>query len=247
MIDVSQLPFCQLTVQSLLAGVDSNKHMESQVSKLDEIYSNLIIHHKFDVVALTETWLNMSHCDRDVNVDNYTHFRKDRTTGRGGGILVYVLSDIPCVRRYDLEQNIVACEMVWLQLVYGTCKILFGTCYCPLGQNAEESSLFISDVQSALDLIYCENPECIILTGDFNDRSTSFYEEHPTSELGVKLRDMVVQNNLFQLISEPTHFTDNSAYILDLIITDSPGYVTDSGVLPPYVNSTIPQFTQDLP
>ena len=38
---------------------------------------------------------------------------------------------------------------------------------------------------------------------------------------------------LHQLINEPTYLTTTSANILDLIFTDSPGYVTYCGILPP--------------
>ena len=231
--NLSQLSVCQLNVQSLLAGVDLKKHIDSQVNKIDEICSTLISDHKFDILALTETWLTDKHSNEDIAIDNYTTYRKDRTLGRGGGLAVYVLNDIPCIRRYDLEEGIIACEMLWLELYYGVHKVILGTCYRPPGQNAEDISQFIYDVQSSLDSIYSNNPECIILTGDFNDRCVLFNELHPSSELGVKLRDLVNQNNMFQLITEPTHFTDNSAFLLDLIITDSPGYITESGTLSP--------------
>ena len=45
--------------------------------------------------------------------------------------------------------------------------------------------------------------------------------------------DLVVANNLQQLIQEPTHITETSAYLLDIIITDSPGYILDSGLWAP--------------
>ena len=229
---IDYLSVCQLNVQSLLAGVDLTKHIQSQTCKLDEIYTTLVTDLKFDIIALTETWLTNNHSDVDIAIEKYTCFRKDRNNGRGGGLAVYVLNDLHCKRRYDLEHGIIACEMLWLEVYYGTHKILLGTCYRPPGQNGDEITYFLIDVQSCFDSIYSENPECIILTGDFNDRSVLFDEEHPTSELGVRLRDLIFQNNMFQLITEPTHFTDNSAYILDLMITDSPGYVKECGVLP---------------
>jgi hypothetical protein len=42
-------------------------------------------------------------------------------------------------------------------------------------------------------------------------------------------------NSLFQVINEPTRITAHGASILDLIITNSPGYFVNSGTLsPPY-------------
>ena len=39
-----------------------------------------------------------------------------------------------------------------------------------------------------------------------------------------------------QLVDKPTRITDESAYILDLILTDSPGYVDNVKVIPPFAN-----------
>ncbi len=39
--------------------------------------------------------------------------------------------------------------------------------------------------------------------------------------------------NLFQLVDEPTRYTENSAHFLDLIITDSPGFMDNVSTMPP--------------
>ena len=57
--------------------------------------------------------------------------------------------------------------------------------------------------------------------------------DHSDSELGFKLYNYVNDNNLFQVIDEPTRYTDNCASLLDFILTDSPGYLDDIGTLPP--------------
>ena len=47
---------------------------------------------KFDVIALTETWLDMSGkvFDSEVRIDGYELFYKDRGNRRGGGVALYV-------------------------------------------------------------------------------------------------------------------------------------------------------------
>ena len=49
--------------------------------------------------------------------------------------------------------------------------------------------------------------------------------------------NLVSQHNLFQLIDEATRTSEYSNTLLDLIITDSPGLVLDSGTLAPISNS----------
>ena len=81
-----------------------------------------------------------------------------------------------------------------------------------------------------------------MLLGDFNDRCSNWEGDHQNSELRLQLYDLVNAFNMVQLISDPTYITTTSANILDLLITDSPGFVQESGVLPPlgYSNHAIP-------
>ena len=78
--------------------------------------------------------------------------------------------------------------------------------------------------------------DVIVLSGYFNDKCTDWNLPHVNSEAGNKLADMLIQNNLYQIITEPTRYSDNSASLLDLIITDSPHMFLTSGVSPPLAN-----------
>ncbi len=51
--------------------------------------------------------------------------------------------------------------------------------------------------------------------------------------MGLKLYNLLSDLNLFQLIDEPTRYTENSAYLLDLIITDSPGFMDNINTMSP--------------
>ena len=59
---------------------------------------------------------------------------------------------------------------------------------------------------------------------------------HTQSEVENKLLNLLLQNNLAQLISEPTRYCNNSTTLLDLLITDCPYMVLNSGVSPPLAN-----------
>ena len=128
-------------------------------------------------------------------MENYSCFRRDRNIGRGGGLLFYVHNDIPCIQRDDLTHGSVS-ELLWLEICYGHCKIIIGLCYRPPGQDALETNNFLEELQCCLAQIYRDKPDCIILTRNFNDRCVMFYENHPTSELGNRLRDLVISNNM---------------------------------------------------
>lgn len=225
----SRFQFCHLNVNSLLAGVNTNLHIPSQHSKLDEIYSSLVIEHKFDVIALTETWLDANINSEDIKMENFQIFRKDRNR-HGGGVMVYVLNSLSCIRRFDLEVG--NTEMLWIQLNLNNKRVMMCVCYRPPGQCAAKIQDFLTDLQTSIDLAISTLSDSIIITGDLNDRCIMWDDDRPVSELNTQLRDLVLLNNMYQIITEPTHYTDHSAYLLDIIITDSPGFIEQSGLLP---------------
>ena len=66
-----------------------------------------------DIVAFTKTWLDSDLGDRDLYLDGYNIFRRDRCGQRGGGVLLATKLNLKCVRRYDLEVDaeMLACEL----------------------------------------------------------------------------------------------------------------------------------------
>ena len=47
----------------------------------------LVLSENADIVAITETWLNATILDSEINIDGYTLLRKDRIDNkRGGGV-----------------------------------------------------------------------------------------------------------------------------------------------------------------
>ncbi len=217
-----------MNVQSLLSGVDRAKHIASQVSKLDDIFDSLVVKHRYDIISLTETWLTPYVDSSDITLQGYQlPFRSDRTS-RGGGSMVYVDSCIPAIRCSELEMG--PCECTWLKLTTNEKNIYFGVYYRPPGQNTTEQDEFLCSFQASLDMIYQRNPYAIICTGDFNDRCSVWDGSHDTSELGNRLKNLVCENNMIQLVSEPTRITELNSSILDLIITDSPGLFKSWGV-----------------
>ena len=89
--------------------------------------------------------------------------------------------------------------------------------------------MFITGLENVFILIVGHSKIIVVLLGDFNDRCKSWIDDHITSELGHKLVNLLKHFNLSQLIYKPTR----NENILDLIITDSPGFFTDVDILDP--------------
>jgi hypothetical protein len=99
--------------------------------------------------------------------------------------------------------------------------------------NKNQADSFINNFQTILDSIYRSKPDSILILGDFNDKCLQWNSNHSNSELKNKFFDLIEGNNLHQMINEPTHIKDTSTSLLDLIITDSPAYMLNTGTWTP--------------
>ena len=87
-----------------------------------------------DMTAITETWLHSKLDDSLVNIRGYTLHRRDRHSGRGGGVCLYVSHSIQSKRRIDLENPSYECTWVSLQprrLPRHMTNIMIGVIYNP--------------------------------------------------------------------------------------------------------------------
>lgn len=104
----------------------------SLFNKLDEIRL-LFRKSKIAVFSFSETWLDSSISDAEIEITNYTVVRKDRNR-RGGGVCVYARADIGFHVRTELGHADV--EAVWLYILLPKSKpILIGACYRPPEQQ----------------------------------------------------------------------------------------------------------------
>ena len=76
-------------------------NVQNLLHKVDIIGSEFS---NFDVVSLSETWLNNSISTKELVFNDFqSPFRRDRTCNSHGGIAVYVKNGIPFKRSNDLE------------------------------------------------------------------------------------------------------------------------------------------------
>ena len=72
----------------------------------------------------------------------------------------------------------------------------------------------------------------VLITGDFNVRSTNWWKNNLSTSEGTQVDSLTTSYGLSQIISDPTHILPNSSYCIDLIFTNQPNLVTESGVPP---------------
>ena len=70
----------------------------------------------------------------------------------------------------------------------------------------------------------------MFFTGDFNGHSQFWWPDGDSTPEGREIDDLITALGLSQVISEPTNFEPNKRpSCIDLIITDQPNLIIDSG------------------
>ncbi|MCG7875097.1 MAG: endonuclease/exonuclease/phosphatase family protein, partial [Candidatus Thiodiazotropha endolucinida] len=175
----------------------------------------------YDVLVFSESWLKPSICNDTIHIENFmSPFRADRIDRLGGGVVIYVKDSYCCKRRTDIE--IPGIEAVWVELKIKSKPVLIGGFYRAPNSNADYFNL----IRESVDRAYNTNIPDIIITGDFNiDMSQNNSN---------KMTELMLEYNLTQLISEPTHFTESSSSLLDLILVRNCSNILLSGVADPF-------------
>ena len=114
-------------------------------------------------------------------------------------------------------------EAVCLEIIKPkTQPILITTVYRPPSSNTN----FMDDLENYLHVLDGQNKE-LILTGDLNcDLSLSVLQSHSR-----RLMDILELFQMKQVIADPTRITSNTASLLDIIATNRPDKVKESGVI----------------
>ncbi|MCG8113032.1 MAG: reverse transcriptase domain-containing protein [Candidatus Thiodiazotropha taylori] len=198
-------------------------NVQSIVNKLDLLEVEL---QNFDVICITETWLDQRTSDEDLNLNGYKLFRRDRLGENYGGICVYVRNNTYSCRRNDLELPNIEC--IWIELRINGKKQLIGTFYRP----PNSTNAVWSSIEDSIGQAFDTNIRNILVTGDFNFDIL----KQPANK---KIKDICQQFSLFQLINEPTNYTESSSSIIDLFLTGNKNNILLSGVGEPFLDQNI--------
>lgn len=169
----------------------------------------------WQIITLSETWLNSEISDDEVRLDNYVLFRKDRGS-RGGGLIIYVSSKLTAELVLPSE-NPLHFEGLFVKIIFHENKrLIIGNIYKPPNAPAETTECILSTINS-LD---CASEKIIL--GDFNSNwlANSSHKD----------RNLFNSINLTQLVTEPTRVGPSSSSLLDWILVSHPGRILKSGV-----------------
>ena len=109
------------------------------------------------------------------------------------------------------------------------CKGYIGVIHRSPTQSTAKFQEFLSSFEDILNTTASSSSLFTIILGDINVRSSSWWKNDKTTVEGAHLEALTSLHGFHQLISEPTHLLPASAACIDLIFTDQPNSVVDSG------------------
>jgi len=181
---------------------------------------------KPDVVVCTETWLKPDIATSEIfNDDSYMVVRDDRTSGKGGGVLLAISKRITCEEQPDLKTD---CNIVWAKLnVKGTKSIYVSAFYKP-HENDEHS---LNELWESMKKIPSDSITWIL--GDFNMPDfdwpqNTIKENCKFKTMYENFMDNLTHFNLDQMVKIPTREKNT----LDLLLTNQPNKVHATKTLP---------------
>ena len=184
----------------------------------------------YDIISLCETSLNEETKIPENSFKNYQFKSANHSSGeKKGGVGIFYKNDLPLKIRHDLSfEECIVCE-----LKFGRKNIFFTVLYRnPIYKvDSPEFVSFMANVEDLYKKIKCEKPYATFFTGDFNAHSLNWWTEGDNTNEGIELDKLFTDLNLTQVISEPTNFQEHCRpSCIDLIITDQPNLVLNSGV-----------------
>lgn len=199
------LNFCHLNIRSISTGFD--------------LFSELVTGESYDVLGLSETFLNKNTHDSVIRIPGYKVIRNDRE-GRGGGVAFYVKDAIK-FKILEVPNNGLV-EQLWISIRIKGKKLCLGTLYRPPHVNLP---LCIENVENVLTNLLPDF-DYVLFGGDFN---VDFLNKN---SLNFNLFNSLLNKyGLHQLIEHPTRITDTSSTLIDIIISSSLDLTLNTDVL----------------
>jgi len=210
----------------------------SLLNKIDEI-RKFVLDFKPHVICFSETKIDSSVTNAEIQIDGYSNIRRDRNR-HGGGVACYVNNSIHYNERKDFSGDF---ENIFIDILLPkTTPILLGVVYRPpktlnfdelLGNSIANSGSFDKqEVYILGDTNYnlLDRKNKLILKKGYRFSSDDSNYTTPLY-LTKKYVELIRTYGLTQLIEEPTRITDKTSTLLDHILVNTPSKVVQSGVL----------------
>ena len=195
-------------------------NINSLLSKIDELRA-IAKKSRAAVIGITESKLDESVTDGEINIDGYEVIRSDWNR-HGGGVACYIRNDISFNPRGNFSSEV---ENIFLDMLLPKTKpILIGILYRPPDQ-----SKFLDKLSTAISETDNFDGQEVYILGDLNINLINNQKHTPN---GIKrYKEFCSLNGLKQLLTLPTRITKTSTSLLDHVLTNSADRVSQFGVV----------------
>ena len=195
-------------------------NINSILSKIDELRA-IAKKSRASVIGITESKLDKTVLDEEINIDGCELARSDRNR-HGGGVACYIRNDISFSVRGDFSSEI---ENIFSDIFLPKTKpILIGILYRPPNQSG-----FLDKLSMTISKTSCFDNQEVYILGDLNINLINNQKHTPN---GIKqYQKFCSLHGLKQVITSPTGVTENSSSLLDHVLTNFTDRVSQSGVV----------------
>ena len=170
--------------------------------------------HKFDIICLSETYLDSSIDDPSLEISGYYLLSSDHPSNKKcGGICIYYKDFLPLkVTGVRLLE-----ECIFFDLIISNKICSFVALYRSPSQSPDDFATFSHNFEMTLDLVSKKNPFLIVVLGDFSAKLSQWHDKDSSTSEGISIENITSQFGLHQIINEPTHILEDSSSCIDLI------------------------------
>ena len=195
---------------------------------------------KFDIIAITETWLEDGNTDT-FDLEGYKVIHVVRNSKRGSGCSLYVneLFNFNIVKPFYMSQtNMFGCVTVDLEIInHRNIKVV-----CVYRAPGNSISDFSKKWEEILQQMSLGNKD-IYICGDFNINLLNC-DSHSETEQFVYI---MYSAGLFPAITKPTRITRTSATLIDNIFTNNVTENLNCGIVINETSDHLPVFVSSNP
>ena len=183
----------------------------------------------YDIICISQTYLDSSIDENILKLDGYSLIRADHPGNlKRGGVFLYYKENL--LLRHIKTEYFPQCLLCRISLKNQTGYLVVS--YSSPNQNNNEFNEFLTNFERLLNHVKQLKSSFLVILGDFNARSKSWYSDDITTYEGSNIDSLTTTHGLHQLISQPTHLLPTSSTCIDLIFTDQPNLVVNSGAHP---------------
>ena len=203
----------------------------SLINKLPEL-CQIAFDQKPHILALTETWLNTSILDSEVDIPGYSIYRSNSLRGSMGGVALYLSHSLPNLITVKQVQHTMF-DSVWIKIPLRKPDcLLIGVIYRSPSSSLSDDELAMKYIKDTTDSFSFSN---LLLMGDFNAPKINWAQLRSDEQgFSEALVQWIKTRSWSQKVSFPTRFRHgNQPSLLDLILTNEAHFIDCVGQNPP--------------